>query len=510
MLGDGKPVGLSGVRADFEQAGWPLKDALDGKNETGWGAWPQVGRAHEAIFELQDGFGYRPDKVVSLRLQFQSKHQQHVIGRLRILLTGSPAALLRPIPENVKTALGLAAETRSEPQKKALTDYYLASDSRLIAAKKKAEEAKAAREALENRMPRTMVMRDRPKPRDTFVLVKGAYDKFAEKVEHGTPAVLPPLPADAPQNRLALARWLVSPGHPLTARVTVNRAWQLFFGRGMVKSVDDFGVQGDKPTHPELLDWLARDFIESGWDVKRLHRLIVSSATYRQQSVVQPGMAERDPDNQWLARGPRHRLPSWMLRDQALAVSGLLVEKPGGPPVTVYQPANVWEDATFGQIKFTQDHGEALYRRSLYIFWRRIVGPTLFFDVSNRQNCSVKTSRTNTPLHALVTLNDVTYVEASRAFAQRMLKEGGHDDAGRIAFGFRLCTARHPTAREAGLLAGSLAFFRSQYEANPDAAAKLIAVGESKPDAALPAAELAAHTSLALLLLNLDENLTKE
>ncbi|MDB6152688.1 MAG: hypothetical protein JWL90_1141, partial [Chthoniobacteraceae bacterium] len=428
MLGDGKPVGLTGVRADFEQPGWPLKDALDGKKETGWGAWPHVGLAHEAIFELQDSFGYRPDKVISLRLQFQSAFAQHVIGRLRISLTSSPSALLRPIPDKVKATLATAPAQRNEEQKKALTEYYLASDPALIAAKKQADETKAAREALERDTPRTMVMRDRAKPRDTFILVKGAYDKFAEKVEPGTPAVLPPLPADAPPNRLALARWLVSPEHPLTARVTVNRYWQLFFGRGLVKSVDDFGLQGDKPLHPELLDWLAREFIESGWDVKHLHRLIVTSATYRQQSKIPPGMAERDPENQWLARGPRFRLPSWMLRDQALALSGLLVDKSGGPPVKVYQPANVWEDATFGQIKFTQDHGEALYRRSLYIFWRRIVGPTLFFDVSSRQNCAVKTGRTNTPLHALVTLNDVTYVEASRALAERMLKEGGADD----------------------------------------------------------------------------------
>jgi len=221
-------------------------------------------------------------------------------------------------------------------------------------------------------------------------------------------------------------------------------------------------------------------------------------------------MAERDPENKLLARGARHRLPSWMLRDQALAVSGLLGEKVGGPPVKVYQPTGVWEDATFGQIKFSQDHGEALYRRSLYIFWRRIVAPTLFFDVANRQQCAVKTGLTNTPLHALVTMNDVTYIEAARALAERMLKQGGTSDESRLTYAFRLCTARRPAAKETALLSDSLARFRQQYTADATAAAQLIATGESKPDASLPAPELAAHTSLALLLLNLDETLTRE
>jgi hypothetical protein len=510
FLGDGKPVGLAAVRADFEQPGWPLQNALDGKDDTGWGAWPQVGKPHEAVFELLNEFGYRPDRMLSFRLQFRSSYKQHVIGKFRLSITDSPKVLLRPIPEDVRAALTADANQRTDAQKKTVTDFYLASDPRLIAAKKKADETKAAREKVEREGPRTMVMRDRPQPRDTFILVKGAYDKYADKVAHGTPAVLPALPAEAPANRLALAQWLVSPQQPLTARVTVNRAWQLFFGRGLVKTTEDFGVQGEKPTHPELLDWLACEFFESGWDVKRLHRLIVTSATYRQSSIVPPGMAERDPENKLLARGPRFRLPSWMLRDQALAISGLLVDQLGGPPVKTYQPTGVWEDATFGQIKFTQDHGAALYRRSLYIFWRRIVGPTVFFDVASRQQCAVKTGRTNTPLHALVTLNDVTYVEAARVLAERMLKQGGMTDAERVRYGFRLCTARSPSEKESAILASSLAHFREQYITDAEAAKKLIATGESEPGANFPAPELAAQTSLALLLLNLDETLTKE
>ena len=433
----------------------------------------------------------------------------------------------------------------------------------LAAADKIAESAKKARADFEKAMPRTMIMRERAEPRDTFILVKGAYNQYADKVAHGVPAKLPPLPADATKNRLALARWLVAPENPLTARVTVNRLWQQFFGTGIVKTADNFGVQSDAPSHPELLDWLAVDFRESGWDVKRMVRLVVTSATYRQESGAgnqksevggqksevggqksevggqksevggqksevggqkperSPGASltsdlrfptsdfERDPENRLLARGPRHRLPSWMLRDQALAVSGLLVEKVGGPPVKTYQPPGVWEDATFGQIKFSQDHGEALYRRSLYIFWRRIVAPTVFFDVANRQGCSVKTGRTNTPLHALITMNDITFVEAARALAQRTLLAPG-DDAARIAVMFRRCTARLPSENESRVLLERLRILRETYREDGDAAQKLLAVGESKADASLPAAELAAWTGIATIALNLDETLSSE
>ena len=516
LFGEGKLQQLAPVRADFEQPGWPLANALDNKDDTGWGTWPQTGKAHEAVFEIKSKFKVRSsadpgaNAQMMFRLQFRTVFKQHVIGKFRFSVTNSPAELIRGIPSDVRASIAIDAAARNDAQKKAVTEFYLASEPRLIAAKKKAEDAKAAREKMEKATPRTMVMHDRAQPRDTYILVKGAYDKYADKVDYGTPAVLPPLPADAPKNRLALARWLVSPGHPLTARVTVNRYWQMFFGRGLVKTTEDFGVQGEKATHPELFDWLARDFVDGGWDVKRMMRLIVTSATYRQSSIVPPGMAERDPENKLLARGPRFRIPSWMLRDQALAASGLLVEKLGGPPVKVYQPANIWEDATFGKITYAQDHGEALYRRSLYIFWRRIVAPTLFFDVANRQQCAVKTGRTNTPLHALVTMNDITYIEAARALAERIIKQGGGTDADRLAYGFRLCTSRKPTEKEAALLTASLARFRQQYSTDEDSAKKLIATGESTPDPNLPAPELAAHTSLALLLLNLDETLTKE
>ena len=511
LQGSGKPVDLAAVSADFEQGGtYTAKGSFDGDPKTGWAIFPKTGEPHTLIFEARTAVGSGDNVLLAFRLSFQYG-QSHTLGKFRLSATTSDGSLLRPMPDKIRALLAKPSDQRIDAEKKDLTQYYLDTHPLIAAGKEKREAAKKAREAAEGEAPRTMVMRERAQPRDTFILVKGAYDKFADKVAHGTPAVLPPLPADAPKNRLALARWLIAPEHPLTARVTVNRLWQMFFGRGLVKTTEDFGVQGDKPTHPELLDWLAVDFRESGWDVKRLVRLIVTSATYRQQSNFTPGIAERDPDNALLSHGPRFRLPSWMLRDQALAASGLLVEKAGGPPVKTYQPSGVWEDATFGQIGYTQDHGEALYRRSLYVFWRRIVQPTLFFDVANRQNCAVKTGRTNTPLHALVTLNDITYVEAARALAQRtLLSASAKDDPARLAEMFRLCTARPPGAVENAALLASLTRLRAQYAQEPEAAKKLIATGESKPDPKLDPIDLAAHTALASLLLNLDETLTKE
>ncbi len=442
----------------------------------------------------------------------------------------SESAKAKGLPAELRDALKPRAGSRNRYQLGELEKHFAK------AAPKYAEKLKAlaaairAREVLTEKSPRVMVMEDRPKVRDTFVLTKGLYNKPAEKVQAGVPEVLPPLPAGAPRNRLTLARWLVSPENPLTARVTVNRYWQQFFGVGLVKTVEDFGVQGERPVNPELLDWLACEFVspqspkrergepktlahasgsEKPWSLKHLVRLIVTSAAYRQSSKVTPALAERDPENRLLARGPRLRMPSWMIRDQALAASGLLVEKLGGPPVKPYQPAGVWEEATFGQKKYAQGHGDDLYRRSVYTFWRRIVGPTLFFDAAARQTCTVKQVRTNTPLHALTTLNDVTYVEAARALAQRVLKAEA-TDAKRVDLAFRLVLARRPTAEEAKVLLAGLKRLRGQYAADPAAAEKLLAVGESKADEDLDPAEHAALTGVCLTILNTDEALTKE
>ncbi len=375
------------------------------------------------------------------------------------------------------------------------------------------KELEAARNAVrdaENGVVLAMVMQERPQPRDTFVLLRGAYDKPGEKVTAGVPAQLMPLPPGAPPNRLALARWLTDPAHPLTARVAVNRAWQFFFGAGLVRTAEDFGVQGEPATHPELLDWLTTEYVRLGWNTKALHRLLVTSATYRQTSRVPPTLLTRDPENRLLARGARFRLPSAVLRDQALAVSGLLVDKLGGPPVRPYQPAGVWEDATFGKITYQQDHGENLYRRSLYVFWRRIVAPTIFFDTASRQQCSVRQARTNTPLHALTLLNDTTYVEAARALAQKVLTTGGPTPESRLTAAFRLAAARRPSAAEQRVLLARLQRLRAQYGADPEGARKLLRVGESPRDETLDPIEHAAYTGICSLILNLDEVVTRE
>ncbi len=366
-----------------------------------------------------------------------------------------------------------------------------------------------ARTTAQGNVTKVMVMDTVPKVRETFVLEKGAYDKATTtKVSFNVPASLPAMKQDAPRNRLGLAEWIVSRDNPLTARVTVNRFWQAFFGVGLVKTVEDFGLQGEVPLQRELLDWLAAEFIESGWDVKALMRLIVTSETYQQSSKIAD--AQVDPENRFLARGPRFRMPSWMLRDQALFVSGLLKDQLGGPSVKPYQPEGIWEEATFGKKSYVQDHGDALYRRTLYIFWRRIVGPTMLFDNAARQTCVIKATRTNTPLQALVTLNDVTYVEAARALAQRvLLANRGQEDAA-LAQTFRLVTCRGPSVAEAALLKAQLSKLKDQQSEDRAAAMKLMAVGESKRDESIDVIEHAAWTSLCLMLLNLDEAVTKE
>ena len=292
--------------------------------------------------------------------------------------------------------------------------------------------------------------------------------------------------------------------------MTVNRSWQQFFGTGLVKTPEDFGVQGEKPSHPELLDWLATEFVQSGWDVKALYRLIVTSATYRQSSRVPAALAERDPQNRLLARGPRFRLPSWMLRDQALAASGLLVANLGGPPVKPYQPAGVWEEATFGTKSYEQDHGEALYRRSLYTFWRRIVGPRCSSTPPRARPASVKPGRTNTPLHALLTLNDVTYVEAARALAERVLLEADSSPEARVDRAFRLVLARKPSAAEREVLLASYARITGEFAGDREAVERHLNVGESKRNPRLDPLEHAAFTALCSAIFNLDEALTKE
>jgi hypothetical protein len=366
---------------------------------------------------------------------------------------------------------------------------------------------------LEKQVPATMIAKELDQPRPTWILIRGQYDKHGERVGPGVPSVLPPLPACEATNRLAFARWLVAPGHPLTARVTVNRLWQQFFGMGLVKTAEDFGTRGEWPSHPELLDWLATEFMRTGWDVKQMVRLVATSATYRQDSRVTPRLYELDPENRLLGRGPRQRLDAEELRDYALAVSGLLNPKMGGHGVRPYQPAGIWEAVgytTSNTAKYTQDHGEELYRRSLYLFWKRTAPPPSMttLDAPSRERCTARRERTDTPLQALLTMNATEYFEAARHLGYRLLREP-LPDIQRLKKGFRLVTAREPSARECELLSENLAAQRQRYSREPDAARKVISAGESPVPSDVPAPELAAYTMVANVLLNLDEALTK-
>jgi len=419
----------------------------------------------------------------------------------------------------IRGVLSKAPKKRSEPLKRKLRAWFIShvADERLVEVTMKLERLRKEAGELAKLLPTTMVMQESKKPRPAFVLVRGEYDQPGEAV---TASLLSLSSVDesltsgnkAALNRLDLARWLVDPGHPLTARVTVNRLWQQLFGVGLVKTVDDFGTQGDWPSHPDLLDWLAVELVESGWDLQHVLRLIVLSATYRQTSNASPESYASDPENRLLARGPRFRMRAEMLRDNALAISGLLVDKVGGPSVKPYQPAGLWKAVTYdGASEYVPDKGEALYRRSLYSFWKRQSPPPnmLVFDAPTRETCTAQRSQTNTPLQALALLNDPTFVEASRNLAERMMVQPDVDDSDRVAFAFRASTARRPAKDEVRILLDVFEAQKVAFIEKPDDARKLLAVGESKRDESLGEADLAAWTTVASIILTLDETITK-
>ena len=420
-------------------------------------------------------------------------------------------ALGGPIPQDVIDALNTDAASRKADQVDRLTKHFAKDRTDLVDAIKAHAAAKKAFDDHEKSIPKVMIMGDQPTRRATFILDRGLYTAPKDEVEAGIPKALPPLTENSPNNRLALAQWLVSKDHPLTARVIVNRFWQMLFGIGLVKTPEDFGVQAEYPIHPELLDWLAAEFIESGWNVKHLLRIILTSETYQRSSdITDPSHLESDPQNRLLARGPRFRMPSWMIRDQALAVSGLLDPKVGGRPVNPYQPAGIWEEATFGKQRYPQSSGPDLYRRSIYTFWKRIVSPTAFFDSAKRQVCEVKPLRTNTPMHALATLNDPTFVEAARTLASLVLQSSSQNDDERLTLAVRRVLGREPTPAERVIHARSLARSLDVMRRDNARAKALIGIGDSKAPTSLDPAMLAAWTNLCLNLLNLDEALTKE
>jgi hypothetical protein len=386
---------------------------------------------------------------------------------------------------------------------------------------------------LQDKIPSAMIMAEMDRPRDTFVLVRGQYDQLGEKVTAAVPAALPPLPANPPPNRLGLAQWLVDPSHPLVARVTVNRLWQMLFGNGLVKSSEDFGSQGDLPSHPDLLDWLAIEFVEpspaplgtassSKWNIKAMVRLMVTSATYRQTSALTSKRRDRDPENRLYSHLSRTRLPAEFIRDQALAVSGLLQHRIGGPSVSPYQPAGLWEELNslekmgsreqkWSRRFYQQSHGPDLYRRGMYTIWKRTApAPSMSaFDAPDRENCAVRRANSNTPLQALVLLNDPTYVEAARKLAERVLAEAPNDLNDRLAYLFRLTLCRPPSKAECAVLEATLEDQLGRFRNRPSAARELLQVGESSRNEQLDLVEHAAWTNLASVVLNLDEAITR-
>jgi hypothetical protein len=431
-------------------------------------------------------------------------------------LSTNDAAMLS-VKETIAPIAVLPKNKRTRAQKLKLAAYYVANQSpkhirkthfQLVALRRKREKFLAS-------LPTVMVMQEREKRRPTFVLKRGEYDNHGPQVSPTVPASLPKIPKGDPKNRLGFARWLVHSSNPLTSRVAVNRFWQMLFGVGLVKTAEDFGSQGERPSHPKLLDWLSVEFQEKNWDVKSLLKTIVISATYRQSSSFKgTGIADaqRDPENRLLSRGPRFRMPAEMIRDQALAISGLLTEKIGGPSVRPYQPDGLWlEIASVG--KYEQSHGPDLYRRSLYTYGKRTVAaPTMAtFDGTSREFCAVRRARTNTPLQALTLLNEITFVEAARVFAQQVMmtvKDASPEK--RIAFAFRKATGRQPEQRELKILAAGYRAHLQVYQGDLPSAKKLISIGESPRNQKLNAAEHAAYTAITGLILNLDEVVTKE
>jgi hypothetical protein len=510
-------VKIGSAKASFEQGGLTIEKSFDGDSKTGWAVHnpSDMKIPRQAIFVFEKPIGGSEGTSLIVRMKHESPHALHNLSRFRLLVTTQPEPKLDSSDggrEALVNALKIEPTKRDDAQKKLVAEEFRKGAPEVAAAQKQIDATQKQQSDLDKQIVRTMVMQERKDPRETFVLNRGVWDQpdKEQPIQPDTPDCLPGLSEDAPKNRLTLAKWVVSNENPLTPRVVANRYWQHFFGTGLVTTVEDFGSQGERPTHPQLLDWLAAEFVDSGWNVKHMLKLIVMSATYQQSSKATPAMMEADSSNQWLARGARFRLTSQAIRDQALAVSGLLVDKLGGPPVKPYQPLGIWSDLSLGKIKYEQDHGENLYRRTLYTFWRRASSPTMLFDVASRQVCKVRTSRTNTPLHALVLMNDDTYVEASRKLAERVMVEGGTSDEDRLSYGFRLATCRHATDPERSVLTDVLKKVRADYASDTQKVEALLARGESPVTEKLARNELAAYAAVMNMILNLDEVITKE
>ncbi len=505
-----KPVDffLQTASADFAQSGWPAQSILGddakpgqlGKNRKGWaveGLKPENRVPRRVMFLSDKPMKLPEDATITITMRHDAEFANHNVGRFRLSITSQPIADIKLssawLPENIVKAIHKKIDERSEAEVKALNKFYRDQVPNPLK-EREAEQTKHEKvlTAHRNRYLSTMVMKE-AKPRDAFILNRGEYDQPGDKVQRGIPAVVAgPTP---PQDRLELARWIADPANPLTARVWVNRTWERFSGTGIVKTSENFGSQAEFPSHPQLLDWMAVEFMEPSvmpdvngkpavpWDMKAFQKMIVMSATYRQSSHITEALIARDPENRLLARGPRFRLAGELIRDSALAASGLLVSKVGGPSTRPYMPAGVWDETSkYGNLRnYQQDKDEGLHRRTMYTIWKRTAAPPtmLMFDAPSRETCTVKRSNNNTPLQALSLLNEVTFVEASRGLAVRMLTEAGESAESRIAFAFRLAVSRDPTAEELQVLARGLGEDLVRFASDVEGAKQLIGFGDS-------------------------------
>ncbi|MES2694540.1 MAG: PSD1 and planctomycete cytochrome C domain-containing protein [Verrucomicrobiota bacterium] len=511
-----QPVALTKATASFSQARFEVENALKPKtsNRAGWAIGTQFFRDHWAIFETAQPVGSAEGTTFTFTL-VQNFGTGRTIGRVRLsALTGTVSG--PTLPAAIAAILRTPQSDRTEAQTKALAEHFYKQDKALDTLR--LARLKVTQELNSNKGPQTLVMQELDQPRASTVMNRGSFLDPGEPVQPGTPAILHALGGAStassapPVNRLDLAKWLVDRENPLVARVTINRWWSEFFGRGLVSTPEDFGIKGEMPTHPELLDWLSVEFMEHGWSMKHIHRLIALSATYRQSSRFTPESLARDDQNKWLGRGPRFRLDAETIRDNALASAGLLSLKQGGAPVRPYQPAGLWESKVGGEkVSYDLSTGEDAYRRGIYTVWKRSSPYPSFmnFDATNRTACTVKRSRSNTPLQALTLLNDPVYVEVALALAQRVLTDrpdGSTDE--RIRHAFQLCLTRPPTRDETATLKQLYDAQSAAYASDPKAAAAIIA-GKRTPPANLTPAELAAWQAVATAIINLDEMITK-
>lgn len=511
-------ISFKKASADYSQKDWDISNVLGNNSSKGWAVDGPTRRENiKAMFVSPQLIDVPENTNITIKL-FHQALSQHNIGRFRVAVSSVPEELITlngfQIPLNITKILDTDISKRTTQQKEELKKYYKSSsfNEHKVASDKLILLKNSLSENRKN-LSGVMVMKEGP-VRDTFILIRGEYDKKGSKVIAGLPSVLPPLPKDKPMNRLGLAYWMVDPSNPLTSRVWVNRMWEKFFGYGLVRTSENFGAQSEFPSHPELLDWLASKFVSLNWDMKAMQKTVVMSSVYQQSSNLNSGLLNADPENRLLARGSRLRLSGETLRDQALSASGLMVYKTGGPSVRPYMPEGVWDETSrYGDLRnYKHDKGEALYRRTMYTIWKRTAAPPtmLLFDAPNREACSVKRSRTNTPLQALALLNEVTYVEAARKLAERMIVEGGNTPADKLTTGFRIVTGRRPDSSELAILLKGFQKDYQEFSSKSENAKKFTSLGDSSISSKMDISELAAYTLSANILLNLDEVVNRE